>query len=56
MSLIERATKIAELKYPPAMHTIVWLFDQSSCHKALPPNALNNNMNVKTEGGWGLKL
>ena len=33
------------------MHTLVWLFDQSSCHRAYAPDALNsNNMNVKPGG------
>lgn len=52
MAQIERACKIAEYKYTPAMHTLVWLFDQSSCHKAYAPDALNakNNMNVKPGG------
>ena len=51
MAQIEKATKIAEYKYPPAMHTLVWLFDQSSCHRAYAPDALNvNNMNVKPGG------
>ena len=34
MAQVERAVCIAEFKYPPAMHTLVWLFDQSSCHRA----------------------
>ncbi len=41
MAQIERAALIAEHKYTPAMHTIVWLFDRSSCHKAYTPDALN---------------
>ena len=40
-----------ELKYDPATHTIVWLFDQSSCHKAYAPDALNaNKMNFNPGG------
>jgi len=51
MDQIERAYKIAHFKYTPAMHAVVWLFDQSSCHRAFPPDALNvNNMNVKSGG------
>ena len=51
MKQMENAVKIAEFKYTPAMHTLVWLFDQSSCHRAYAPDALNsNNMNVKPEG------
>ena len=51
MKQMENAVKIAEFKYTPAMHTLVWLFDQSSCHRAYAPDALNsNNMNVKPGG------
>ena len=51
MRQIEKASKIAELKYPPAMHSLVWLFDQSSCHRAYAPDSLNvNNMNVRPGG------
>ncbi len=50
MAQIERAALIAEHKYTPAMHAIVWLFDQSSCHKAYAPDALNaTEMNVIQE-------
>ena len=51
MAQIERAVCIAEFKYPPAMHTLVWLFDQNSCHRAYASDALNvNNMNVRPGG------
>ncbi len=50
MARIRMAAQIAEFKFPPAMHTILWLFDQSSCHKAYAPDALNvNKMNVKAQ-------
>ena len=42
MAQIEKATLIAEYKYTPAMHALVWLFDQSSCHRAYAPDALNS--------------
>ena len=32
---------IAEFKHPADKHTIVWLFDQSSCHRAFAKDALN---------------
>ena len=55
MTQIERAVQIAEYKYPLAMHTLVWLFDQSSCHRAYAPDALNvANMNVKPGGAQAL--
>ena len=48
MDQIEKVYKIIKFKYNPIMHTIVWLFDQSSCHRAFPPGALNvNSMSVK---------
>ena len=51
MRQIETECKLAEYKYPSSTHTLVWLFDQSSCHKAYAPDALNvNNMNVKPGG------
>ena len=43
--------RIAEFKYNPAMHTIVRLFDHSSCHTAYAPDALNaRKMNVNPGG------
>ena len=43
--------KIAENIYPPASHTIVWLVDQSSCHKAFAEDSLNaRKMNVHLGG------
>ena len=34
MANIETAARIAEFNYPTDQYTIVWHFDQSSCHKA----------------------
>ncbi len=51
MKQIERAMKIAEHKYPSDTHTLVWLFDQNSCHKEYTPNALNTrHTNIKPGG------
>ena len=51
MANIESAAQIAEFKYPSDTHTIVWLFDHSSCHRAFAPDALNAKaMNVKPGG------
>ena len=48
---IEVAAQIAEFKYPSDKHTIVWLFDQSSCHRAFAEDALNARvMNVRPGG------
>ena len=51
MTQIHNAADIADYKYK-ATHTIVWLFDQSSCHKkfALQPNKIL----VKVEGDRGV--
>ena len=48
---IEKAHKIIQFKYNPAMHSAVWLFDQSSCHRAFPPDALNVNIMTVKPGG-----
>ena len=42
MANVERAAKIAELKYSKEKYSIIWLFDQSSCHKAYAEDALNS--------------
>ena len=45
------AAKIAKFKYPQDKNTIVFVFDQSSCHRAFAENALNLKvMNVKPGG------
>ena len=56
MDQMIKAVKIAELKYNKTELTLVWIFDQSSCHKAFAPDALNvNKMNV-LPGGAQAKL
>ena len=51
MLQLGKAFKIVEFKYNPDEFTVVWLFNQSSCHKAFASDALNvNNMNVKPGG------
>lgn len=48
---VKDAVKIAEFKYPPRRNTLVFIFDQSSCHKAYAENALNaSRMNVRPGG------
>ena len=45
------AVRIAEFKYPPHTHSICWLFDQSSCHRAFAEDALNaKRMNLRPGG------
>lgn len=51
MKNVEDAAKIAEFKYGSDNHTILWLFDHSSCHRAFADNALNaKRMNVRPGG------
>lgn len=65
MANVDDAIQIAEHLYPPDSHTIVWLFDQSSCHKAFADDALNvRQMNVHPGGSqprmrattWGRRV
>ena len=50
MEQIRNAADIAEVKYG-ATHTIVWLFDQSSCHKKYDDHALQANKIFVKDGG-----
>ena len=51
MENLKDAVKIAEYKYPPHKNTLVFIFDQCSCHKAYAEDALNTNrMNVRPGG------
>ena len=51
MANVADAVAIAEFKYPPQKNTIVFIFDQSSCHKAYTEDALNTSrMNVHPGG------
>lgn len=48
---VKDAIKIAKFKYPEDKHTVVFVFDSSSCHRAYAPDALNSKtMNVKPGG------
>lgn len=65
MEQIKEAVKIADVKYPRAKgYRVVWIFDHSSCHAAMPSDALDvNRMNVNPggkqrimrDGWWGGK-
>ena len=65
MAQIKEAVKIAEVKYPRSEgYRIVWIFDHSSCHAAMPSDALDvRHMNVNPggkqrvmhDGWWGGK-
>ena len=50
MEQIKNAANIADVKYG-AIHTIVWLFDQSSCHKKYGDLALQANKILVKDGG-----
>lgn len=51
MANVKNAMKIAKFKYPAQLHTVCWVFDQSSCHRAFAEDALNaKRMNVHSGG------
>ena len=52
MNQIKMAVKIAETKYPKCDNwRHVWIFDHSSCHAAMPDDALDvSKMNVNPGG------
>ena len=50
MEQIRNAADIADVKYG-ATHTIVWLFDQSSCHKKFDELALQSSKILVKDGG-----
>ena len=51
MANVADAVAIAEFKYPLQKNTIVFIFDQSSCHKAYAEDTLNaSRMNVHPGG------
>ena len=51
ISQVEKAIQIAEIKYPASNHSLVFIFDQSSNHRAFLEDALNaKRMNVGPGG------
>ena len=55
MAQVERAVKIAKVKYPEDENTIVWVFNQSSNHTARAEDALNaKKMNMHPGGNQPL--
>ena len=51
MLQIEEAVTVSEIKYPKERWRVVWVFDQSSCHKAMAADALDaSKMNVNPGG------
>ena len=65
MNQLKEAVKIADAKYPKVDGwRVVWIFDHSSCHAAMPDDALDvSKMNVNPsgkqrvmrDGWWGVK-
>ena len=51
MANVKDAAKIAKFKYRSDKHTVMFIFDQSSCHRAFSDDALNARvMNVRPGG------
>ena len=51
MENIKDAVRIAKFKHANNKHTVVFIFDQSSCHRAFSEDALNSvRMNVMPGG------
>lgn len=48
---MERACDIAEFKYPPSSNTVVFILDQSSCHKKYSEQALLAKNILVKDGG-----
>ena len=51
MAQVKTACDIAEFKYDPSKHTIVFVFDQSSCHKKFDEKALIAKNILVKDGG-----
>ena len=51
MSQVKIACDIAEAKYDPSKHTVVFVFDQSSCHKKFDEKALLAKNILVKDGG-----
>ncbi len=48
---MKNACDIAEVKYPPSTHTVVFILDQSSCHKKFAEHALIAKNILVKDGG-----
>ena len=51
MAQVKNACDFAEAKYPLNKHTIVFVFDQSSCHTKYDDNALLAKNILVKDGG-----
>ena len=58
LAQVTSAMAIAEFKYPKDLNTLVWLFDQSSCHcayslaKKYTPEIIHNAKKVEEMDYW----
>ena len=43
MPNVQKAARIAEFKYKPDKHTILWFFDHSICHRAFADDAMKKS-------------
>lgn len=50
MQQVESAADIAEFKYPDNTHPLVWLFNQSSCHRKMDAMALQASKLLVMDG------
>ena len=51
MAQVKNAADIADVKYPPNRYTVVWLFDQSSCHRKFDEHVLLARNILVKDGG-----
>ena len=51
MAQLKNPADIADFKYPPNHYTVVWLFDQSSCHRTFDDQALLAKNILVKDGG-----
>ena len=51
MAQLKNAEDIVDFKYPPNHYTVVWLFDQSSCHRKFNDQALLAKNILVKDGG-----
>ena len=54
MKQIKTVCDIAEVKFPPSTHTVLFILDQSSCHWKYDEKALVARNSLLKDGGFGL--
>ena len=53
---VKNAVKIAKCKYPNESYTVMWIFDQFSCHKAFVEDSMNARRMNDRPGGTRPKM